>query len=256
MYPVLFELPYFDLPITTFGLMMVVGFLAAYWITGKRMGELGLDVEQAANMLLWCMFGGVFGAKLYYAIDTTILGTNADFFQALTSRGGMTWYGGLMGGFAFGAIGSRVHGIGIGVFSHCVAVGCTVGQAFGRIGCFLVGDDYGYPTDVPWAFAFPEGAPPTDVPVHPTMLYEVVWLLPIAALLWHRRNKSPFLFGEYMMATGLGRLVIENWRVNERVALGLTEAQWIGITLASLGAAGWLYFRANPMQIPGLARTA
>ena len=254
MYPVLFELPYFGIPITTFGAMMVVGFLAAYWITARRMDELGLDVEQAANMLLWCMAGGVIGAKLYYAIDTTLLGTNDDFFAALTSRGGMTWYGGLMGGALFGAIGARVHGIGMGVFSHCVAVGCAVGQACGRVGCFLVGDDYGHATDVPWAVAFPEGAPPTHVPVHPTQLYEVAWLLPIAALLWKRRNASPFLFGEYMIASGLGRLVIEHWRVNERVAAGLTEAQWIGVGMAALGTAGWLYFRSHPMTIPGLQR--
>ena len=51
MYPVLFELPYFGIPITTFGLMMVVGFLAAYWVTGKRMEELGLDAEQAKGFM-------------------------------------------------------------------------------------------------------------------------------------------------------------------------------------------------------------
>lgn len=54
MYPVLFELPYFGIPITTFGLMMVAGFLAAYWITARRMRELGLDDELASNMLVWC----------------------------------------------------------------------------------------------------------------------------------------------------------------------------------------------------------
>ena len=256
MYPVLFELPYFGIPITTFGAMMVVGFLAAYWLTAKRMVELGIDPEQASNMLLWCMAGGVIGAKLYYAIDTTLLGTNDSFWAALTSRGGMTWYGGLMGGALFGAIGSRVHGIGIGVFAHCAAPGMALGQAFGRVGCFLVGDDYGRPTDVAWGIAFPEGAPPVFEPVHPTQLYEVAWLVPISALLWRRRTTSPFLIGEYLMATGVGRLVIEHWRVNERVALGLTEGQWIGVLMATLGAAGWLYFRSNPLELPGAERPA
>ena len=49
------------------------------------------------------------------------------------------------------------------------------------------------------------------------------------------------LIGEYLMANGVGRLVIEHWRVNERVALGLTEPQWIGIALITVGAAGWIY---------------
>jgi phosphatidylglycerol:prolipoprotein diacylglycerol transferase len=256
MYPVLFELPWLGIPITTFGVMMVVGFLAAYWITAKRMAELGLDVEQASNMLLWCMAGGVIGSKLYYAIDTTLLGTNPSFVDALFSRGGMTWFGGLIGGVLFGAIGARVHGIGVALFAHCATVGCALGQGFGRIGCFLVGDDYGRPTDVAWGIAFPDGAPPVFEPVHPTQLYEVAWLFPIAALLWRRRDASPFLFGEYMMAAGLGRVVIEHWRVNERVALGLTEAQWIGVLLFVAGAAGWLYFRANPVALPEARSTA
>ena len=39
--------------------------------------------------------------------------------------------------------------------------GLAVGYAVGRLGCFLVGDDYGAPTDRPWAVAFPQGAPPS-----------------------------------------------------------------------------------------------
>jgi len=245
MYPVLFELPFFGIPITTFGAMMVAGFLAAYWITAKRMTELGLDPEIASNMLLWCMAGGVIGSKLYYAIDTTLLGQNPSFTAALFSRGGMTWFGGLIGGVLLAAVGSRVHGIRVSVFAECSTVGLAVGQALGRVGCFLVGDDYGKVSDVPWAIAFPEGAPPTLEPVHPTMLYEVAWLLPIAALLWRRRDRSPFLFGEYLMAAGIGRLVIEHWRINERVAFGLSEAQLIGIMMFVAGASGWFYFRSR-----------
>ena len=48
----------------------------------------------------------------------------------------------------------------------------ALGYGLGRIGCFLVGDDYGRPTNLPWGIAFPQGLPPTDVPVHPTQLYE------------------------------------------------------------------------------------
>ena len=125
-------------------------------------------------------------------------------------------------------------------------MGGALGQANGRVGCCLVGDDYGRVSDVPWALAFPKGSPPTPDPVHPTQLYETAWLLPVAALLWRRRRRSPFLFGEYVALNGLGRLVIEHWRVNPRVALGLTEPQWIGIALVILGAGSWLYYRGKP----------
>jgi len=49
----------------------------------------------------------------------------------------------------------------------------VLGHGIGRIGCFLVGDDYGVPSNLPWACAFPKGLPPTNIPVHPTQLYEM-----------------------------------------------------------------------------------
>ena len=49
----------------------------------------------------------------------------------------------------------------------------VVGHLLGRVGCFLVGDDYGRPTSLSWGVAFPQGLPPTAVPVRPTQLYEV-----------------------------------------------------------------------------------
>jgi phosphatidylglycerol:prolipoprotein diacylglycerol transferase len=126
---------------------------------------------------------------------------------------------------------------------NCTAVAGAVGQAIGRIGCFLVGDDYGIPTDLPWGVAFPQGAPPTFEAVHPTQIYEILWLLPVAALLWRRRHRSPFLFGEYIAANGVGRIFIEMLRVNPQVAFGLTEPQIVGICLLALGIGSWLYFQ-------------
>jgi len=79
--------------------------------------------------------------------------------------------------------------------------------------------------------------------VHPTQLYEVAWLLPVAGVLWMRRAKSPSLIGEYLIANGMGRIVIENWRVNEAVLFGLTEPQLIGIALIGIGASLWVHYR-------------
>jgi phosphatidylglycerol:prolipoprotein diacylglycerol transferase len=241
VYPELFTIPWLDVPITTFGVMMAAGFLVGTWITGIRLGEEGYEPD-ATTLLIYVMLGGILGSKLYFAIDVH-LQTGAPLRELLLSRAGITWYGGLIGGTLVGALGCRIHRIPVKTFADCTAAALPVGQALGRVGCFLVGDDYGRPTDLPWGVAFPRGAPPIDVPVHPTQLYEVVWLLPVAGFLWWRRRRSPFLFGEYLALNGLGRIVIETWRVNPRVALGLTEPQWIGIALIVLGLGGWLYFR-------------
>jgi phosphatidylglycerol:prolipoprotein diacylglycerol transferase len=240
VYPTLFEV--FGYPISTFGVMLAIAFLVGTWITQIRMREEGLDPELGATLLLYVMFGGILGSKLYFSIDVA-LRTGTDFWSLFFSREGITWYGGLILATVVGAIGCRIHGLSIKTFADCTAVAGAVGQALGRVGCFLVGDDYGSPSDAPWAVAFPQGAPPTLERVHPTQLYEVIWLLPVAGLLWWRRRRSPFLFGEYIALNGLGRIAIEHWRVNPEVALGLTEPQWIGLGLVVLGMGGWLYFR-------------
>ena len=243
MYPILFE--FFGFPISTFGVMMAVGFLLSAWIVACRLAEYGLDPEFASTILIYAMIGGVAGSKLYFAIDESLRG-GAPFFELLLSRAGITWYGGLIGGTLLVTLATRWHGLPTRVVASCVATAAPFGQACGRIGCFLVGDDYGRPTDLPWGIAFPEGAPPTLVPVHPTQLYEVAWLLLVGAVLWRRRRTSPFLFGEYLMAAAIGRFAIEFLRVNEPLALGATQPQWIAIGLFGLGAFGWLYFRRRP----------
>jgi phosphatidylglycerol:prolipoprotein diacylglycerol transferase len=242
MYPELFRVPFFDFPISTFGVMMAIAFLVGSWITSVRMREEGLDPELATSLLVYVMLGGIAGSKLYFAVDVH-LRTGAPFADLLFSRDGITWYGGLVAATAVGAIGCRIHRVSVITVMNCTAVAGAVGQAIGRIGCFLVGDDYGMPTDLPWGVAFPRGAPPTLEAVHPTQLYEILWLLPVAAVLWRRRHRSPFLFGEYIAANGLGRLFIEVLRVNPKVAFSLTEPQIVGIALLVVGAGSWLYFQ-------------
>jgi len=242
VYPILFEIKGFT--VSTFGLMMALGFLLATWITARRMEEQGIDPDLSTNMLLYCMGGGVLGSKLYYAIDVS-LRTGAPFSELFFAREGITWFGGLIGGTLVAAIGTRIHGISTLAYANAVGIGAAAGQAVGRIGCFLVGDDYGRATDLPFGVAFPKGAPPTLERVHPTQLYETVWLFAVAALLWRRRHVSPFLFGEYFVLAGIGRFAIEMLRVNPRVALGLTEPQWIAIAMVAFGAAGWLFQRSR-----------
>jgi phosphatidylglycerol:prolipoprotein diacylglycerol transferase len=245
MYPVLFRIG--DFTVSTFGLMMATAFLVGSWITARRMKEVGLDPDLATTLLVYVMLGGILGSKLYFAIDVSIR-DGRPFFDLLFARDGITWYGGLILATVMGSIGARIHGVSVVQLMNCVAPAAAVGQSIGRVGCFLVGDDYGKVTDLPWGVTFPQGAPPTLESVHPTQIYEILWLMPVAFVLWKRRDRSPFLFGEYLAANGLGRLVIENLRVNPKVLFGLSEPQIVGILLMVGGVTAWLWFarRAEP----------
>jgi len=250
LHPILFEI--FGYPISTFGVMLAIAFLAGTWLTALRMREIGLDPEGATTMLIYAMIGGIGGSKLYFAIDVSMR-EHIPIGQLLFAREGITFYGGLVGAIALVIVGTRIHRIPTGPFFNCVCLAGAIGQALGRIGCFLVGDDYGRPTDGPFGIAFPEGAPPTLERVHPTQLYEAAWLFGVTAFLWLRRDRSPRLWSEYLMLAGIGRFAVEFLRVNPRVWLGLSEAQLIGLALAAIGATTWLLARREPSATPAQA---
>jgi phosphatidylglycerol:prolipoprotein diacylglycerol transferase len=241
MYPVMWA-P-FGFEISSFGVMVAIGFLVSERIVARRLGEQGLPRELSSTILLYAVISGILGAKLYYAVDMALQAeadASGEFWRSLFSRGGMTWFGGFLAGVLGVTIGTRLHGITTGAVAAAVANAAPFGQACGRIGCFLVGDDYGRPTDGWYGVAFPEGLPPTTVPVHPTQLYEAAWLVAIGALLWRRRAASPLLFAEYLVLAGIGRFAVEILRINPRIALDLSAAQWIGIAMVGVGGALWL----------------
>lgn len=239
MYPTLFEIGNFEL--STFGVMVAIAVLVGGEMAARSFAKFGLEREAAWRLVTWCIVGGMLGAKLWYVGEQLARHPEAPIGELLFSRGGLTWYGGLVGGAIAGMVGARLSKIPILTLVNLASPTLAVGQALGRIGCFLVGDDYGRVTDVPWGIAFPKGLPPSVEPVHPTMLYETVWLSLCGIWLWRRRASSPFLFGEYLLLAGLSRLCIEILRLNPPLLGPLSNAQVAACICILLGVVGWLF---------------
>ena len=232
MYPVLFRIGSFEL--TSFGAMVAVAALVGVWLFRRELGRASLP-ENAIDAAVAGVIAGLVGAKLLWVAEHL---HEEPLAQLLFSRGGLSWFGGLIGGIGAGLGVILMRRLPVVPVLSAATPALAIGHAIGRIGCFLVGDDYGRPSNLPWAVAFPKGLPPTDVPVHPTQLYEALLLVPIAWLLfrWRRRRADDaFVLGWYLVLTSVLRFLIEVIRVNERVALGLTVAQWASIVLAGAG---------------------
>jgi phosphatidylglycerol---prolipoprotein diacylglyceryl transferase len=234
---------FFGIEISTFGLMMAVGFLAGGWLFASACERAGYDRDTGWTVLSWALIGGLLGAKLWYVAEMVAREGAGDLSRYLWNRGGLTWYGGLVGGTLGVLIVTRLRGLSLAITTDCAAAPVALGQALGRIGCFLVGDDYGRPTDLPWGVAFPQGQPATDVPVHPTMLYEGAWLFFVAWLLHHRAGQSPNRLAEYLVLAGAGRLLNETLRTNPALIGPLSNAQVTALVCVLLGAGAWLYVR-------------
>jgi phosphatidylglycerol:prolipoprotein diacylglycerol transferase len=238
MYPILFR--FGDFEVTTFGVLVALGAMTGLWMFHRELVRSGLAPDGTDAALIGVV-GGLVGAKLIWAIEFR---HTAPFLSLLLSRGGLSWFGGFLGGVGAGLWALRRRRISIVPALSAAAPALAIGHAIGRIGCFLVGDDYGRPTDLPWGVAFPKGLPPTTVPVHPTQLYEAVGLAAIAWLLirWRRRGISDIVvFARYLVLAGTLRFAIEFVRVNAPILGPLTLAQLFSgaMIVAGLSVISW-----------------
>ncbi|MEZ5318399.1 MAG: prolipoprotein diacylglyceryl transferase [Vicinamibacterales bacterium] len=221
--------------ISSFGVLVAIGALVGLWVFRRELERSRLPVG-AVDAALAGVIAGMVGAKLLWVAEH--LGEEP-VTRLLFSRAGLSWFGGFVGGVGTALWLIRRKGWPVMAVLAAATPALAIGHAIGRIGCFLVGDDYGRPSALPWAVAFPEGAPPIDVPVHPTQIYEALALVPVAWLLirWRRRGVSDRrVLGAYLVMTGTIRFLIEFIRVNTRVALGLTVAHFAAMGVAIAGA--------------------
>src|ERR1051326_1051127 len=135
-----------SIPIYSYGLMMVIGFLAAVQLAKFLSRRVGIDPEIFVNAALIALVAGVIGARLSHVLENLGDYTRADrsvwenFLNMINIRsGGLTFYGGLLLAFPIVVL----YGIkkkvpirrGMDVAAPCI----VLGLAFGRIGCFLNG---------------------------------------------------------------------------------------------------------------------
>ena len=251
------------LQFTGFGIAVVLGFVVAQMIAQEEMKRRGYDPTPIADMIFGAVIGGLLGAKLYFVI---VLGN----WDALFARGGFVFWGGLMGGAVGVFLISHRKKVPIWRTLEVGAPALAAAYAVGRTGCWDVGDDYGRPWNGPWAVQFPQGAPPstagvmsrefgvkfppgtdpnTVVAVHPTQLYEVTMALIMFAVLWRlrrHRHAEGWLFGVYCVLAGIERFMVEFFRAkDDKLAIGLTEAQVIALVALALGI-GILYAKRGP----------
>ena len=251
------------LAISPFGLMMVLAFVTAWATLRWSFRRLGVgDEEDVSALLLTSGIGGIVGAKIYYAI---LYGD----WRLLFDRSGLVWYGAFIAGLAAAVWLMRRRDLPVLRSLDGTAPALAAGYAVGRVGCFLVGDDYGYPTTLPWGVKFPHGLPvPTTadwmrrewgaeipagvaghelVAVHPTQLYETLAAVAVFALgVWMIRRAAPP--GSVILAVAAGlaaqRFAVEFLRAKDDRFFGtLTLAQLISVAVVAAALVTWLRLR-------------
>ncbi|HUF76601.1 MAG TPA: prolipoprotein diacylglyceryl transferase [Longimicrobiales bacterium] len=283
MYPIIFEVPAWvpilgGEPITSFGVMMLLSFLTGGYLLRAEMRRMGEDPEKAWDLVFMAVIGGIVGAKGYYVL-LNYERLMSDPVGLIFARGGLVWYGGFLLATALVVWEIRRQKLPLRRIADATAPALALAYAVGRVGCFLVGDDWGRPTGSWVGIRFPQGAPPTRVdiieqefgitvdpalveeygqivPVHPTQLYEVGMSTLIFFLLWRirRHDHQPgWLFMLWLILAGLERFLVEFWRAKDDRFIGaLTLAQVLSLAIVAVGVAGMMRTR-RPTPAPAAA---
>ncbi len=176
------------------------------------------------DLFFYLFFFGLAGARLVFIIFEAGYYLRHPLSIFNISGGGLAIHGAILGGFFGGYIFSRRHDIRLALLADIIAPALILGQAIGRIGCFLNGDSFGKLTSVSWAVVF-EGVPGLR---HPTQLYEAFFNLGLFILIILIRDKKPFtgsLFIIYLIGYSIIRIFVEIFRESQIFFGPVTYAQ-------------------------------
>lgn len=235
------ELDVGPIDLQTFGIFLALAFIACGALMSRRLAELGKPPDWAYEALFAAVVGGLVGARVDYLIQNWDH-VSGDLAGAVLSGSGLVFFGGLAGGAIGVALWARWHGFLGLALADAAAPAIALGYTVGRIGCQVSGDgDYGVPSDLPWAMAYPDGAVPTVDEVHPAPIYETVAMGLVTLLLWRLRDRvrPGMLMALYLVLAGAERLLVEFIRRNREVLLGLTLPQLVSVAMIVIALA-WI----------------
>jgi phosphatidylglycerol---prolipoprotein diacylglyceryl transferase len=239
------------LTLQTFGIAFAFAFLASGSLFARRLHELAKPIDWAYEAIFAALIGGLVGSRLDYIIQNWDQ-VSGDVLGNVFSGSGLVFFGGLIGGAIGVLLWARWRGFLGWTLLDASAAPIAIGHAVGRVGCQVSGDgDYGQPSDLPWAMAYPDGTVPTTQEVHPTPVYETFTMGLVTLLLWQLRDRlAPgMVFGLYLFLGGLERFLVEFIRRNDEVVIGLTIPQLFSVAMMAGGAALLIARRNVPRPV-------
>lgn len=226
--------PIFGFEIYFYGVFIVLGMAAGFFLALQLAGLTGQNKEDYWDFVFFAIFFSVVGARIYYVIFAWDDYKDNPLRIFNIRNGGLAIYGGVIAAFITLFIFCRIRKLKPLVVGDTCMPGLILGQAIGRWGNFMNREVFGeyyaglFSMQLPIAAVrdrsditaniaahIPEGA--NYINVHPTFLYESVWnLFVLALLLIYFKHKK--FDGElcllYLGGYGLGRFFIEGIRTD------------------------------------------
>ena len=189
------------------------------------------------NLLMAAIVGvpaGIIFARLLHVIDRWEYYSQN--LGQIIGGDGLSIYGGILGALLAIWIYSRYSKLNLGHLLDVVAPGIAIGQAIGRVGCTLNGCCYGDNTTVPWGIEYtnPNSYGYGAGVVHPTQVYEIIFLVTLFIILYKLRGKlkpDGSLAMVYFAGYAVWRFFVDFIREGTPFLFGLHQAQVIAIVI-------------------------
>ena len=235
MFPNLFSVG--PLTMHTYGLMAALGVAAAITVTILSAKKEGFTTDQVMDMGFIMILSAIIGARLLYVLIKLpyYIKNPLEIFELW--HGGLVFSGGVIAVIISMAFYLKRHNISFWKTGDLWAPGVAIGQAIGRIGCFMAGCCYGKPTHCILGVTFtnPDSLAPRGVPIHPTQLYSsaagfIIFVILIILKSKKRFNGQVILW--FFILHSTARLAIERFRGDYRGMLpgtNMTVTQFIAL---------------------------
>jgi len=260
--------------IHSYGVMAMIGFLAALFVARWRARRAGLVPDEITDICVWALLAGIVGSRIAYVLqnpdvffDTRRPGWSV-FDVVKIWEGGLVFYGGLTGALVVTLLLLRAKKLKALPVLDVLTPSLALGHAFGRIGCYLHGCCYGVPVhEGAWyGCVFPRdalpylssvGAPlyiPPGTPLWPTQLvsaFDLFCIFIILSLFFRHQRRAGEVTALYLLLYSTERFIVEFFRGDTHLPGQMSEAQWISIGIFIAGAAlmAWLK-TSTPEKVP------
>lgn len=244
MFPDLYSIG--PLTIHTYGLAVALGFIAAFALTFRLARSYSMSHREVMDMGFLAVVWGIIGSRLLFVLinPSYYWAHPLDIFMAW--EGGLVFSGGILAAGLAMFLYSRDKGIPFGRIGDLWAPGVALGQAVGRIGCFMAGCCFGKPLEGPLAVVFtdPRSLAPLNIFLHPTQLYAAFTGFLITGILYllHKRKKfEGQVFLWFLILHSTGRLLVERFRADQRgtvpgAEMSVTQLIALVLLMASVAA--------------------
>lgn len=256
MHPDLFSIG--PLTVHTYGVLIAIGFVTGLMVAIKTGKKYGIDPQRIMDISFLLIIMGIIGSRIAYIL------MNLSYYSANPLeifkiwQGGLVFSGGLLAAIIAAFLYFKRHRMDILQMGDIFAPSIAIGQAFGRIGCFMAGCCYGRETSVSWSVVFtnPDSIAPLYKHLHPTQLYDSlsnIIIFVILMLLSARKKFNGQIFIWFLIMHSTARLIIERFRGDDRgifPGTGWTMTQFIAILIlfTSIGALYYLKSKRNEIK--------